>query len=95
MRPTNEFEVVKADLQSRFRSVVSVILCLMKHSRPNIANVIRELAKIIDSATLAAYKEMLKVARFVLDTQLFCLKMEPKKDEEDWNLLVYCVSDKA
>jgi hypothetical protein len=31
---------------------------------------------------------MLRVISFVIDAQLFCLKMEPKKDEEHWNLLV-------
>jgi hypothetical protein len=36
----------------------------------------------MDDATLAAYKETLRVIRLVLDTQLYCLKMEPKKDEE-------------
>jgi hypothetical protein len=44
-------------------------------------------------ATLVAFMEMLRVIRFVPDTQLFCLKMEPKKDEEDWNLMVYSDSD--
>jgi hypothetical protein len=54
---------------------------------------VRELSKCIDGTALAAYKETLRIIRFVLDTQLFCLKMEPKKDEEEWNLLVYSDSD--
>jgi hypothetical protein len=37
---------------------------------------------------------MLRVIRFVLDDHLFCLKMEPKKDE-DFNLVVYSDSDLA
>jgi hypothetical protein len=28
---------------------------------------------------------MSRVIRFVLDTKFFCLKIEPKKDKEDWN----------
>jgi hypothetical protein len=86
-------EVIKADLQSRFRSGVGMLLYLINHSRPETANVIRELGKCINGATLAAYKKILRVIRFVLDTKLFCLKMEPKKNEEDWNLLVYSYSD--
>jgi hypothetical protein len=70
-------KVIKADLKSRFRSGVSILRCLIKHSRPDIASLVRELAKCIDGATLEAYKEMLRIIRFVLDTQLFCLKMEP------------------
>jgi hypothetical protein len=49
----------------------------------------------MDGATLAAYKKMLRVITFVIDIQLFCLKMKPKKDEEDLNLLVYDDSDWA
>jgi hypothetical protein len=93
MRPKNELEVIETDLQSRFRSGLNMILCSIKHSRPDIANVLRELAECMDGATLEAYKEMFRVIGFVFDTQLFCLKMEQKKDEEDWNILVYSESD--
>jgi hypothetical protein len=86
-------EGIKADLQPRFRSGVGMLLYLIKHSRADISNVVRELSRCMDGATLAAYKEMLRVIRFVFDTQLFCLEMDPKKDEEDWNLLVYSQSD--
>jgi hypothetical protein len=37
----------------------------------------------MDGAILAANKKMLGFIRFVFDTELFCLKMEPKKDKED------------
>jgi hypothetical protein len=62
---------------------VGILLYLIKYSRPDIANLVRKLDKCIDGATLAAYKEMLRVIRFLLDTKLFCLKMEPEKYEED------------
>jgi hypothetical protein len=74
VRPTNELEMIEADLQSILRSGVGMLLCLIKHSRQDIANVVRELAKCMDGATLSAYKKILSVIRFVLDTQLFCLK---------------------
>jgi hypothetical protein len=86
VRPTDELEVIKANLQSRLRSGVGMLLYSIKHSRLDIANVVRKLVKYMDDATLAAYKDILQVIRFVYDTQLFCEKMEPKKDE-DWNLL--------
>jgi hypothetical protein len=41
----------------------------------------------MDGATLVVCKEMLRVIRFVIDTKWFCLKMEPKKIERDWNIL--------
>jgi hypothetical protein len=58
VRPTNELEVIEADLQSRFRSGVGILLYLIKYSRPYIENVVRELPKCMDGATLAAHKKM-------------------------------------
>jgi hypothetical protein len=54
-----------------------MLLYLIKHSHPDIVNVVRELSKCIDSATMGAYKEMLRVTKFVLDTESYCLKIEP------------------
>jgi hypothetical protein len=71
-RHTNELEVIEDDLQSIFRSGVGMLLYLTKHSRTDIASVLRKLAKYMDGATLAAYKKMLSVIRVALDTQLFC-----------------------
>jgi hypothetical protein len=87
--PTNELEVIEVNLQSRFISGLGILLYLIKHSRADIANVHRELAKCIDGETLAVFKEILIVIRFVVEPQLFCLNMEAKIDEEDWNLSVY------
>jgi hypothetical protein len=70
VRPKNELEVIKTDLQSRFRSGVGILLYFIKHSTQDNANVVRDLAKYMDDPTLAAYKEMLRVIRFVLNTQL-------------------------
>jgi hypothetical protein len=86
VKPTNELEVIKADLQLRSRSDMCILLYLIKHSRPDIEKVVRKMDKYMDGAILAVYKEMLRVIRFVFDTQLFCLKMEPKKNEEYWSL---------
>jgi hypothetical protein len=83
VRPTNELEVMKANLHSRFRSDVGLLLYLISHSRQDIASVLRDLSKCMDGTTLASYKEMLRVIRFVLDTKLLCLKLVPKREEED------------
>jgi hypothetical protein len=77
VRATDELEIIYANFQSRFRSCVVMLLYLIKHLRPDIANVVRELAIYMGGANLVAYKEVLIFIRFVLDTQLFCLKMEP------------------
>jgi hypothetical protein len=46
-----------------------MLLYLNKYSRPDFENVVRELSKCMDGANLAAYKEMLRVAKFILDTK--------------------------
>jgi hypothetical protein len=95
VRPKEDIEKIDDELQSKYRSGTGMLLYLIKHSRPDLANVVRELSKCMDGATLAAYKEMLRVIKFVLDTKSFCLKIEPKIEEEDWDLVVYSDSDWA
>jgi hypothetical protein len=49
----------------------------------------------MDRATMAAYKEMLRLTKFVLDTESYCLKIKPKASNENWDLVVYSDSDWA
>ena len=49
----------------------------------------------MDGANLAACKEMLRVIKFVLDTKLFCLKLNPIHESEEWDLVCYSDSDWA
>ena len=46
-------------------------------------------------ASMAAYKEILSVSKFMLDTESYCLKIEPKANEEDWDLVIYSGRDWA
>ena len=55
--------------QSRYRSGVGILLYLTKHSRPDIQNPVRELSKSMDGASKLQYRELLRVIKFVLDTQ--------------------------
>ena len=41
-----------------YHSGVGMLLYLVKHSHPDIANTVRELSKVLDGANMAAYKEM-------------------------------------
>ena len=49
----------------------------MKHSHPNLANITRELSKANDGANPVAYKELLCVIKYVIDTKNPGLKIEP------------------
>jgi hypothetical protein len=72
-----------------------MLLYLTKYSRPDISNVVRELSKCMDGATIGTYLELLRVIKFVLDTKNFGLKIRPNFAEKSWNLNVSCDSDWA
>jgi hypothetical protein len=76
---------------------VGTLLQFVKHSRPDIANPVRELSKCMDKATEATYKEMIRVVKFVLDTRNFGLFLRPTSIDQDgsWNLTVYSDSNWA
>ena len=64
--------------QSLLRSGTGMLLYLVKHSRPDLSNPVRNLTKTLSGATKAALKEMFRVIKFVLDTETLGLKIEPK-----------------
>lgn len=77
MRPIEGDPVISAEAQSKYRSGVGMLLYLIKHSRPDLANAIRELTKVLDGATQAHYKAMLRVIKYVIDTEFHGLKIQP------------------
>ena len=54
-----------------------MLLYLIKHSFPNLTNVARELSKANDGANSAAYKEILDVIKYVINTKNLGIKIEP------------------
>jgi hypothetical protein len=80
---------------SRYKSGVGMLMYLLKHSRPDITNPIREITKVLERCTQAAYKEMPRCIKFVLDTKLKGLKVEPVSEDGKWQLVVYSDSDWA
>jgi hypothetical protein len=72
-----------------------MLLYLIKYSRPDLCNVVRELSKCMGKATMGTYLEMLRVVKFVIDTKTFCLKIRPENKLKNWSLHVFCDSDRA
>ena len=70
-----------------------MVLYLVKHSRPDIANACRELAKCMTKAHKAAWKELLRVIKFVLDSQEKGLRIVPKMIEGKLQLKLVGYSD--
>jgi len=94
--PQNVIRVTE-DKQTLFRSGVGMLLYLVKYSRPDIANAVRELSKVLDGATPAAYKEMMRIIKYVLDTKNLALKVKPIQEdkEQKWRMLAFSDSDYA
>jgi Reverse transcriptase (RNA-dependent DNA polymerase) len=97
IRAKVEEDKVEQEQQSRYRTGVGMLLYLIKHSRPDICNGVRELTKCLDGATQVAYKEMLRIIKYVLDSKNRGLRVAPllKAKTIEWELLVYSDSDWA
>jgi putative heme iron utilization protein len=54
-----------------------MLMYLVKHSRPDIANAARELTKVLDGATEAHWKAMMRIIKYVFDTKMHSLKLKP------------------
>jgi len=81
-----------------YRSGVGMLLYLVKYSRPDISNSVRELSKGMKEATPDAMKELMRVIKFVISTKNFGLKLEPKlvkSRADNWFIVVYSDSDWA
>jgi hypothetical protein len=64
--------------QRDFRSGVGMLLYLVKHSRPDLSNAVRELTKVMDGATEEHVKLLHRVIKFVLDTRDRGIIIKPK-----------------
>ena len=79
MRPQEGDKLISPEMQTIFRSGVGMLLCLVKHSRPEISNAVRELTKVVDGATPGHWKAMNRAIKYVIDTENF--KIETKQEE--------------
>ena len=80
-----------------------MLLYLVKFSRPDIANSVRELSKVMDSATKGHLKCLWQLMKYVLDTKEKCLMMDLTKNSDSekdemmngWQMKAFCDSDYA
>jgi Reverse transcriptase (RNA-dependent DNA polymerase) len=95
-QPKPSDELISDQDQAIYRSGVGSLLYLVKYSRPDIANAVRELAKCMGKASPAAYKELKRVLKYVLSTKNYGLYIEPKVSKVNkWEMIVYTDSDWA
>jgi hypothetical protein len=63
LRPKPGDPLISADDQFKFRSIVGILLYLVKHSRPDISNAVRELSKVADGATPGHWNTMTRLIK--------------------------------
>jgi hypothetical protein len=96
VRPKENNETVSNAEQKEYRSGVGMLLYLVKHSRPDISNAVRELAKVMDGANMAHMKMLYRAIRFVLNTKEKSLFFQPKNViGNKWEIFAYVDSDYA
>jgi hypothetical protein len=83
------------DDQAEFRSGVGSLLYLLKHSRPDLSNSVRELSKVMDGANKAHQKALLRAIKFVEQTQERKLVLSPVCNDLIWEIKAYSDSDFA
>ena len=91
-----DIKKISMEDQQKYLSGVGMLLCVVKHSCPNLANTTRELSKVNNGANPAAYKELLCVIKYVIDTKNLGLKIEPMKNSnEPWEIVCFSNSNCA
>ena len=73
-----------------------MLLYLIKQLHPDVANVTRELSKANDGANPEAYKELLHVINYVINTKNLGLKIKPTgNSNKPWEIVCFSDSDYA
>ena len=64
--------IIDKEGQTFYRSGIGMLLYLVKYSRPDIANCVRELAKMSGKATVLNYNQLLRCIKYVDNTKNYC-----------------------
>ena len=78
-----ESKNISAEDKQEYWSSVGILLYLVKHLHPNLANMTREVSKANDDANPVVYKELLHVIKYVPDTKNLGLKIEPMENTNE------------
>jgi hypothetical protein len=65
IRPKDGNPLISPEQQKQFRMGVGMLLYLVKHSRPDISNSVRELSKVADGDTEAPIKAFFRKIKYV------------------------------
>jgi hypothetical protein len=78
MHPKEGDPLISPERQNLFRMRVGMLLYLVKHSRPDISNSVRELSK--------HFKSLLRTVKYFIDTEHLGLLLQPKLNQDGFYL---------
>ena len=95
-RPDEGEPILERSEQTVYRRGVGLLLYLVKFSRLDISNAVREFSKVMDEATVGNMKSMLRTIKYVLDTKNRVLSYDTREQEgRKWILKSFSDSDWA
>ena len=96
IRPKKNDLKIDSEAQAMYRSGIGMLLYLTKHTRPDIANAVREHSRMMDGASKEHLNSLLRIIKYVIDTKNHTLKMKiTRNDENLFNIKGYSDSDYA
>ena len=95
MRPQDGDALLSKEEQTEYQSGTGSLLYAIKHSRPDMANAVRELSKVMDGATKGHQKSLYRAIKYFLDTKSMGLVMKPNMGDNNliWKLKAFSDSD--
>ena len=84
VKATKKDKIVNKNLYRLFRSWVGMLLYLFKYPRPDIAKLVREIAKVMAGLTKQQMKSLFRIIKYALDTENLRLVMSPKSKSGNW-----------
>ena len=80
--------VLSPEKQTLYRCGVGILLYLVKHTRPDLANATRELSKAMDVANYLHWRELLRVIVYALKRQEKGIVLRPDRKSVKVNLKI-------
>ena len=57
--------------QKIYRSGIGLLLYLVKHSQPELSNVVRKISKCMDKQNMSHYKDLLRAIKYIMDKKYY------------------------
>ena len=81
MRVQEGEAVLSPEDQTLYRCGVGILLYLVKQTRPDLANAVRELSRAMDVANYVHWKELMRVIKYALKTQEKGIVLKPEQNK--------------